>query len=502
MSNRATRIAGRIQLAVAFLLSASIWQAHSDPNVLLGDALENAGKLQANLPTKERLAAYEAIFQSLDRIVSDHRSSDQAVAVLSGQRIGNFDPINLRTAYIEELTAYYDTVCEASPSYSCLGFVSLKTGNDQCATASSFEEIVEAHVNLKNAAKVFIGQKDNQSYVSLAMNGYRGCLSRSTFEATTFASDFFAFELLELLLQSGQVSLARAAIEDMETPYFKFHGVLSLSASEDRPFDQSFWDRMKRYVDDSVPGQDGQAAMAKYALLLNAIRRSSLPIEYSDVLDSFPIHGVWKETATGGRDLRDCDHLRSRTVAEMLMTLQAELVGLGSDRKGFNYAQAPTLMIEAAERAWDPLSACSEDGLYDYYLMTYLHGQLLLDDHEIAAEFKSRAFSESFTDRQQLEFFFNHFGATEEKLALLGPHDEPFPRINGEEILKRKDARYFVFAKRVDFGDVCEASTILFQELKGGDDFDVAVHYMINSPSVDSTVTYRCGDEDLELLLD
>ena len=310
-----------------------------------------------------------------------------------------------------------------------------------------------------------------------------------------------------MLLQSGQTSLARAAIEDMETPYFKFHGVLSLSASEDRPFDQPFWDRMKKYVDDSIPSGEGEAAMAKYALLLNSVRRSSLPIEYTDVLDSFGSHGLWKKVYDAMPELREddrlaCDHVRSRTVAEMLTTLQAELIGLRADRKEFNFAQAPTLMIQAAETAWDPLSACSEGGLYDYYLLTYLHGLLLLDDQAVAAEFRRRALSESFTDREQLEFFFNHFGATEEKLALLGPHDEPFPRIKGEAILEREDARYFVFAKRVDFGNVCKAATILFQELKGGDDFDLAVQYMINSPSVDSSVTYNCGDEDLELLLD
>lgn len=496
---------GPIWLSAALLVGAHAGLVNADPNVLLGDALQNAAKLQGNLPTKERLAAYQAIFESLDQIVSEHRSSDQAVAILSGQRIGTFDPTGFRTAYIEELTAYYDTVCEASPSYSCLGFVSLKTGNNQCAIASDFGEIVEAHVNLKNAAKVFIGQEDDESYVSLAMNGYQGCLNRSGFEATTFAADFFASELLDLLLQTGQTSRARAAIEDMETPYFKFHGVLSLSAHEDRVFDKPFWERMRRYIEESIPAEEGEAAMAGYTLLLNALRRSSLSIEADDV--SFPTHGLWKvmydNFPEGFEDKRfACDHVRSRTVAEMLTTLQAELIGLSAGRKGFNDAQAPHLMISAAESAWDPLSACKQDGLYDYYLMTLLHGQLLLDDPTVAGQFKRRVFTESFTDREQLEFFFNHFGATEVKLALLGPHDEPFPRIRGEKILEREDARYFVFAKRVDFGDVCEASKILFQELRGGDDFDLAVQYMINSPNVDPSVTYSCGDEDLELLLD
>ena len=156
------------------------------PNVLLGEAIKNAAKLKGSLPTKERLTAYENIFGSLDKIVSEHSSSDQAIKILSGQKIGSFDPSILRTAYIKDLTGYYDTVCEASPSYSCQAFVSLKTGNEQCAKASTFEEIAEAHLNLKNAAKVFIGQKENKSYISLAMDSYRGCLKRSKFETNIF----------------------------------------------------------------------------------------------------------------------------------------------------------------------------------------------------------------------------------------------------------------------------------------------------------------------------
>ena len=48
---------------------------------------------------------------------------------------------------------------------------------------------------------------------------------------------------------------------------------------------------------------------------------------------------------------------------------------------------------------------------------------------------------------------------------------------------------------------MCEASKILFKTLNGGDDFEKAMNYMINSPKVDPNTKYNCGDEDLELLL-
>ncbi len=467
--------------------------AFADPNVLLGEAIKNAAKLKGKLPTKERLEAYENIFKSLDKIVAEHSSSDQAIKILSDQKIGNFNPPTLRTAYIKDLTEYYDTVCEASPSYSCLGFVSLKTGNEQCLKADNFEEIVEAHLNLQNAAKVFIGQKQNQSYTSLAMDSYRSCLNRSSFKPTTFASDYFAYGLLELLLKSNQTSLAKATIEDMETPYFKFNGVLDLSAHNDKVFDDAFWGRMKKYIEKKIKDKDGEAAMANIALTLNAVRRSSLPIDYQKAYNTVQKYREW-----GGVK---CDHFFSRTVFEMLTTLQTELIGLSRDRKKFNSAQAPTVMVRFADAPKVALSACMKDGLYDYYLMTLIHGQLLLDDPKIAAEFKQRALKEFFTSREQLEFFINHFGKTEKKFELLFDKKTPFPKFEVEKILDRKNTDYFVFTKRVDFSDVCEASRILFKDLKGGDDFDLAIKYMINSPRVDPNAKYKCGDEDLELLL-
>ena len=214
---------------------------------------------------------------------------------------------------------------------------------------------------------------------------------------------------------------------------------------------------------------------------------------------------AWKLRWGGGRYGRSgsCNHLFSRTLFDVLSTLQAELIGLDESRKEFSSSQAPNIMIAFAERPKGPLSACKKDGLYDYYLMTYLHGQLLIDDPIAAVEFKRRSLNESLSDQAQLRFSFDHVGESPAKLALLGPHDireNPFPEIIGTAILRRGDARYFVLEKRVNFGDVCEAARILFQELKGGEAFDLAIEYMINSPRLDPNVKYGCGDAAVLIL--
>ena len=127
----------------------------------------------------------------------------------------------LRSDYIKELTSYYDAICEASPSYACLGFVSLNVGQKGCSLANSARDLVEAHKNLKNAAQVFIGQDVDPAYVLLALNEYRACLDKSKFKVTAYGKDLFAADLVELLLAFEKRGMAKAVIENMKTPAFK-----------------------------------------------------------------------------------------------------------------------------------------------------------------------------------------------------------------------------------------------------------------------------------------
>ena len=345
-----------------------------------------------------------------------------------------------------------NVACETSPSYSCLGFVSLKTGNEGCQTASNFNTVVEAHLNLRNAAKVFMGQEENSSYISLAMNSYRSCLERSKFQASTYASKFFSSDLLELLLQSEQESLAKASIEGMATPYFKFKGVLSLFKHKDKPFDKPFYKRMRKYIDEKIKDRNGQAAMSNMALVLDAVRRSSLTIDYGTAYGAVQDYRRWD------RYEFSCDHFVTRNLFDLVTTLQTELNALPGDRKGFGSSQENDVMESLASVPKMVLKACVKDGYYDYHLMTLIHGQLLFDDPSVAAEFKRRAINEYFSDRRQVEFFFEHFGTSKENLYGIIAGRWQGKRMAVSDIVRREDANYFIFTKMVDFGEVCEAS--------------------------------------------
>jgi len=89
----------------------------------LANAIKASSKLNQSLPIKERLNAYKTVFKNIDEILAQHHGSDESIKLLSRQKIGNFDVQLLRQAYINDLSAYYNTVCIVSPSYECLAFV-------------------------------------------------------------------------------------------------------------------------------------------------------------------------------------------------------------------------------------------------------------------------------------------------------------------------------------------------------------------------------------------
>ena len=49
---------------------------------------------------------------------------------------------------------------------------------------------------------------------------------------------------------------------------------------------------------------------------------------------------------------------------------------------------------------------------------------------------------------------------------------------------------------------VCKASDFFFNQLKGSENETKAVSYFINSPEISLNKTYKCGDSELELMLD
>ena len=77
---------------------------------------------------------------------------------------------------------------------------------------------------------------------------------------------------------------------------------------------------------------------------------------------------------------------------------------------------------------------------------------------------------------------------------------EEQPEFNNRFINRYFDDFYNV-KTLVREGKLCDAISKIFQDFQGGPNFQKAIAYLIESPSVNKNKKYDCGDADLELLL-
>ena len=106
--------------------------------------------------------------------------------------------VKIRKDYLRELLNFYDIVCEKSPSYLCLGFVSLKTGQDLCAIGNGFDQLNSAHESLLNAFKIFKGQNSNIAYSTIALSSYRNCNKDIVGASKEWSKGYFAIPLVRI----------------------------------------------------------------------------------------------------------------------------------------------------------------------------------------------------------------------------------------------------------------------------------------------------------------
>lgn len=494
-----------LSLCSMLLLAPAVTLA--DAPTLFNQAIADAGRIQANAPTKERLAAYEKALGALDTILRDHPGSDEARLILSGQDTGNFSPDRLRASYVGELTDYYDTVCEATPSYTCLAFVSLKKGSDQCNRAQTVADIEKAYDHLANALRIFATQSKNSVFTSVTVGTARECAARNI---DPWTKDYFGSKLVEMLLVSGDSNTARATIENMTTPYFKFDGVLALKKSESGRVGQDYLDRLDRFIAENI-GQAGSTGAPKDAFLAT-LRLRSFAISNSDVVmpRAYVYDAIQKYRNYGDR--RSCDSQYVSYLFNMLLDYQIAVAGIPKNRRGIDGPQIPEMLDMIAVRASDVMAPCSDGEYYQLPFAAQLHGQILVRKGiKSAADFRKTLADRAMTREEMVEYYLealdppvadivasyvpqSNFGAAAPIWYLrYEPDAAPGKPLN--------PATFPVFKRLVDAGEVCRSAEILFRQLAGTDRFETAIQYMIDSPAINPRTRQSCGDEDLELLL-
>ncbi len=471
--------------------------AQQTSGALLSSAIKTANTISTSLPTTARLEAYREVLTTIERIQTKFPASEEAIQLLSGQAIGNFDPDLLLHAYVGELSSYYEMVCDASPNFECLAFVSLQQGSDGCRNATALEPLSKAHAQITNAIKIFITQQSDKTFVDLALRTYRNCASINTYQTSQWVQDYHYSKLVPTLVSLGKESTAKAFIESMDTPFFKFSGVIALKQDSSEAVPALYINRLDEYIETKLEGND--AFLANLELRKFAALHSTMPIEYRFAYDA-----VQKVRNYGPK--RCFNEAYQDYVADSLFEYGNALIQLPKYRRKLTNEQILTLTNSLSLKPRDVLDSCVKEG--EAKLSTKVESALLVSYYmgaEKGEAYWSKVKDETYSESALYDLFFSHIELTALEIIMSQYEWDHKERIDYQgrvfDMVNDSAATFPVFKQLVDSGDVCRSTKILFKELKGTPHFEQAIEYIVNSSSLDSSIVYECGDAELELLL-
>ena len=212
-------------IAVAVLLLASQQGVAQDEKAIFSNILKDYKRLSNNLSIEQRIEVFENIQSNVEKIIEEYPATDEAIKLLSGQKV----VILTWPVQDEYIDSQITTVCEVTPSKTCLAFVSLKIGSNQCATAESFDDIGVAQSKIRNAIKIFSQDAQTDQVKNLALSEFRNCAVKSRLNNKAALRDYFLRQLVPVYLDIDDEDQARAIIQQLDNPYLTFLLVLELT---------------------------------------------------------------------------------------------------------------------------------------------------------------------------------------------------------------------------------------------------------------------------------
>jgi hypothetical protein len=488
-------------IVACYLLCQS---ANADPSRLMNDAISLNANVEG-MSQKTRLGIYEKISDKLNNIILEYPGSDEARVILSGASIGTFSPADIQQKFINELTDYHRSTCKVSPSYTCLGYVSLNQASQLCKSASTFRELDEAYSQFNNSLKVFSSQNADNRMTKLVLTTAKRCTSG--INLSEWEKGYYSSLNAQMLIDAGLVDQAKAIIQDTNTPYFKFMGVIGLREASPENVDKDYLSRLEVFIDDKIARKDDFGRPVDHNAFLAHLRLTKLALDRSDLgitsnrrsfvdgsidpdkaFDSYNKYGPYP-----------CNVNYVNFMVSQIMDYQTSLAkrllasyGSSIPPRALDYIAGELSPGKRIQQFY--FRNCGE-GYQDYSLMIDIFGQLLaragVDKGMVFREEISRG---SFSRQELYSALYNKYLFSNDELI------SKFINSKGK-YTGPKEAAFPIFKNLVDGGKVCESSSILFQTLADTQDFDKAVGYILSSKNVDSSEKYSCGDEDLELLL-
>lgn len=461
-----------IFLTISICILSALNQALAQPESLLAEAIAARNSINSNVPLQQRINQYRAVFENIDALLERYPDSQEAIAINTGQQIGNFDVAQLRSEFIQELSNYYKEICEVSPNLECIAFVSLESGISQCGLARVEGELDQAHSSIENAISIFSRSGADSMFTSLALSEYRLCLGRSGLRSSTSSKDRYQLRLAELLSVNGSLDSARAIVESMTDPAAIVRGAMILDRANNDSFAQSTADRLNRYLNENVS---------------TSVTRNFLSVEiYLETLKRGATAGTDRVPHLSEATKEDCSwsgHRLSLAV-ELMRTLAAQE----------KYADVRTVPDRLE------LSSCSEGK----YIISKIYSYLLIENHKTAEQFLVQVISGYWDATRGIQYFISHISESEDQFfyyydAVGKARSHP---LDLDSIFLHDAARLPIFRTLVNFGYKCEAIDMVFNEFSGNEEFPVAIAYVTDNPEINLREGFSCGgDESLEILL-
>ena len=453
---------------------------------LLAETIKIYSSISKQDDIKTKLLKQESTIKKLDEMLELHSSTDIGLTLLTEGKFGKYSSDKVRTDYLNDLVSFNLKTCESSPSYSCLGFVSLANATKACEKPDGFSSFITASNNFKNAYKVFRGQGDGKKYSLGVLTGYTNCANNA---GGIFEKDYINSKLINVLLENGDESKAVGITQQMETSLFKILSAASIRKAQGK-YDMPTYNKL--YKKAKLVSNNIDRAAAK---LLLGIKAMEVGIDIDDGIaqmqGKIPLIGLPSVSELGmrGIDLKSCNS-RQKFLSEIAMDylmsgaeyrLDVENIAIACS----NYVVFPILYWNSPwegnnkEIAKSIREFMSEQKVYDldatinFYLRAIPNNLIIkyLNDKE------------------------KGLNGTQLKPDPLNYH-QPYPFVSTSEY-----AQYSIFKLYVNEEDVCRASKYLFKRLKGTKYETQAVDYFVSSPNISQDKKYICGDEDLDLLI-
>jgi hypothetical protein len=498
--------------------------------VLLSEAISILNSLSSDLATKDRIKIYENALIKFDKIIEQYGSTDTGLTLKSTGRFGDFDYKKIQQNYTQELTSYYVKTCEVSPSSICQGFVGLKDGIDGCKSSKTFGDLRNAHLNLINSMIIFGEQEKNVGLYKLTKSNYLQCNKKTVDVNEDIARDYFNFQLIKVLLQMKEDGNARGVIENIKNPYYKFASVIELKKSSNEIIDKPYVARMVKFLDDKFPnekekrgGEINYLRTASMLSLSNIAFSNNSKYVYGDdfgqpgsLFEKLIIVLAAKETASGRDASINSNRCEDPIFAREVFELSNEYLEnfYVKSIKGFDSTFIPPQNARLMQQGFVKANMMTSTKLNgDAFEIPLFNG--CAEKYTIALSAIATLYGENKPKEAQkyyLQFTTGNFATDKLKLIDLfleynGLNGAYRKTINPSEIptkipfiMTGVDGNFAIFKKSVDNDLICEASSLLFNELKDSK-YTVTARSYLNSKNKLSKKKVKCGDEDLELLL-